>query len=49
MEDKNMLGRRFTWYHPNGRAMIQIDSVLISGEWNTCRGDISLGVFEGCV
>jgi len=32
LEDLNLLGRCFTWYHPNGRAMSRIDRVLISEE-----------------
>jgi hypothetical protein len=30
LEDLNVLGKRFTWYHPNGRSMSRIDRVLIS-------------------
>jgi hypothetical protein len=30
LEDLNVLGWRFTWYHPNGRSMSWIDRVLIS-------------------
>ncbi|MCH80895.1 LINE-1 reverse transcriptase like, partial [Trifolium medium] len=31
--DLPLLGRRFTWYHANGRAMSRIDRILISDEW----------------
>jgi len=44
MEDVNVLGRRFTWYHPNGRSMSRIDRVLISKEWRMLWGDSSLWV-----
>lgn len=30
LQDLNVLGRRFTWYHLNGRSMSRIDRVLIS-------------------
>jgi len=43
-ENLNVLGRRFTWYHPNGRSMSHIDWVLISIEWNQQWGDKSLWV-----
>lgn len=29
LEDLNVLGRRFSWFHPNGRSMSRIDRVLI--------------------
>ena len=32
LEDLGVLGRRFTWYHPNGRSMSRMDRVLISEE-----------------
>jgi len=44
LEDLNVLGRRFTRYHPNGRAMSRIDRVLISEEWRNLWGDSSLWV-----
>jgi hypothetical protein len=31
--DLPLLGRRFTWYHPNGRVMSRIDRMLVSDEW----------------
>jgi hypothetical protein len=33
LEDLSVLGRRFTWYHPNETSMSRIDRVLISEEW----------------
>ena len=44
LEDLNVFGRRFTWYHPNGRSMSRIDKVLISEEWYQCWGDNYLWV-----
>jgi hypothetical protein len=29
LEDLDVLGRRFTWYHSNGRSMSRIDRMLI--------------------
>ncbi|GKV09906.1 hypothetical protein SLEP1_g21339 [Rubroshorea leprosula] len=31
--DLPMIGRRFTWYQPNGRAMSRLDRFLINEEW----------------
>jgi len=44
LEDLNVLGRRFTWYHLNGRSMSRIDRVLISEEWSNLWGVNSLWV-----
>ena len=44
LEDLNVLGRRFSWYHPNGRSMSRIDRVLISEEWGILWGESSLWV-----
>lgn len=44
VEDLNVLGRRFSWYHPNGRSMSRIDRVLIYEEWGLLWGDSSLWV-----
>lgn len=45
LEDLNVLGCRFTWYHPNGRSMSRIDRILISEEWSQAWGESSLWVF----
>ena len=44
VEDLNVLGCRFTWYHPNGRPMSRIDRVLISEEWSQIWGENALWV-----
>jgi len=44
LEDLNVLGRRFTWYHPNGCSMSRIDRVLVSEEWENVWGDNALWV-----
>ena len=31
--DIPMVGRKFTWYKPNGTAKSRIDRVLVSKEW----------------
>ncbi|MCH94158.1 LINE-1 reverse transcriptase like, partial [Trifolium medium] len=31
--DLPLIGRRFTWFHPNGIAMSRLDRVLLSNEW----------------
>jgi len=30
VEDLKVLGRRYSWYHPNERSMSRIDRVLVS-------------------
>lgn len=44
LADLNLLGRRYTWYHPNGIAMSRIDRVLVSEEWTQMWGPSSLWV-----
>jgi hypothetical protein len=44
MEHLNVLGRRSSWYHPNGRSMSCIDTVLISEDWVPLWGQSSLWV-----
>lgn len=33
MMDVKVLGRRYTWYHPNGIVMSRIDRAFVSEEW----------------
>jgi exonuclease III len=42
LDDLNVLGRRYTWYHPNGIAMSKIDRILTSEEWTHYWGATSL-------
>jgi endonuclease/exonuclease/phosphatase family metal-dependent hydrolase len=42
--DVPILGRRFTWFHPSGRAMSRIDRVLVSEDWLSLWGFSSLWV-----
>jgi exonuclease III len=42
--DLPLLGRRFTWYHPNGRSMSRIDRFLVSEDWLNDWGVCSLWV-----
>lgn len=50
LEDLNLLGRRYTWYHPNGISMSRIDRVLISEELTQFWGGyIALGATPRCV
>ena len=44
LEDLNVLGRCFTWYHPNGRSMSRIDRMLVSEEWEMVWGESALWV-----
>lgn len=46
VEDLNVLGRRYTWYHTNGRSMSRIDRVLISEEWSQAWWENSLWVLS---
>ena len=43
-EDLNVLGHRFTLYHPNGRSMSRIDRMLVLEEWTNAWGDNALWV-----
>jgi exonuclease III len=47
LEDLNVLGRRFTWYHANGRSMSRIDRMLILEEWLQAWGTILFGCCRG--
>jgi hypothetical protein len=42
LEDVNLLGRRYTWYHLNGISMSRIDRLFVSEEWLCVWGDVSL-------
>ena len=44
LEDLNVLGRCYTWYHPNGRSMSRIDRMLVSKEWGQVWGEYALWV-----
>ncbi|WJX67033.1 hypothetical protein P8452_51532 [Trifolium repens] len=44
LEDIPVLGRKFTWFHPNGSAMSRIDRVLLSDEWLSLWGNPSLWI-----
>ncbi|MCH84503.1 LINE-1 reverse transcriptase like, partial [Trifolium medium] len=44
MVDLPLVGRRFTWFQANGRAMSRIDRVLISDEWAMRWGNSLLWV-----
>jgi len=33
LKDIPVVGRKFTWYRPNGKARSRLDRVLISDEW----------------
>ncbi|PNY03509.1 cysteine-rich receptor-like protein kinase, partial [Trifolium pratense] len=47
--DLPVLGRKFTWFHPNGRAMSRIDRALVSEDWLTLWGQPSLWVLPRSV
>ncbi|GAU48539.1 hypothetical protein TSUD_282910 [Trifolium subterraneum] len=42
--DLPLLGRRYTWFHPSGRAISRIDRVLVSLKWLQCWGQSSLWI-----
>ncbi|WJX24304.1 hypothetical protein P8452_13427 [Trifolium repens] len=39
MIDMPLIGRIFTWFHPNGLSMSRLDRVLLSPEWHGALGD----------
>jgi hypothetical protein len=47
--DLPVLGRKFTWFHPNGRSMSRIDRALVSEDWITSWGNPSLWVLPRSV
>jgi hypothetical protein len=47
--DLPVLGRKFTWCHPNGRSMSRIDRALVSSEWLQLWGQQSLWVMQRSV
>ena len=52
--DIPMVGRKFTWYKPNGTAKSRIDRVLVSKEWmeewlNSKQIVLSRSVSDHCV
>jgi hypothetical protein len=44
LEDIPVLGRKFTWFHPNGSSMSRIDRALLSVGWCDVWGTPSLWV-----
>jgi hypothetical protein len=44
LDDLPGLGRKFTWFHPNGRSMSRIDRALVSSDWRLCWGNPSLWI-----
>jgi hypothetical protein len=39
MVDMPLIGRRFTWFHPNGITMSRLDRVLLSHDWSANWGN----------
>jgi hypothetical protein len=44
--DLPLIGRRFTWCHPNGISMSRLDRILISSTWGDLWGDPSVRVLS---
>jgi hypothetical protein len=44
--DVPLVGRYFTWFHPNGLSMSRLDRILISPSWCACWGDPIARVLE---
>jgi hypothetical protein len=44
--DLPLVGRKYTWFHPNGISMSRLDRVLISSSWFGCWGDPMVRVLE---
>jgi exonuclease III len=42
--DLPVLGRKFSWFHPNGQSMSRIDRALVSEEWISVWGQPSLWI-----
>jgi hypothetical protein len=46
MVDLPLIGRRYTWFHPNGVSMSRLDIVLFSEEWLSCWVNPSVWVLS---
>jgi hypothetical protein len=46
MVDMPLLGRQFTWFHPNGVNMSRLDRVLLSVDWLNLWGDPTVWALE---
>ncbi|WJX93350.1 hypothetical protein P8452_74886 [Trifolium repens] len=44
--DLPVLGRKFSWFHPNGHSMSRIDRALVSEEWLSVWGQPSLWILS---
>jgi hypothetical protein len=44
--DLPLVGRKFTWFHPNGISMSRLDRIFISPSWFDCWGDPLVQVLE---
>jgi hypothetical protein len=44
--DLPLVGRRFTWFHPNGIAMSRLDRILISSSYGDLWGDFLARVLD---
>jgi hypothetical protein len=47
--DNALVGRQFTWFHPNGRTMSRIDRLMVSEEWLALWRNPSLWVLPRTV
>jgi hypothetical protein len=43
--DMPLIGRRFTWFHPNGTTMSRLDRVLLSNDWGEGGAILMCGLF----
>jgi hypothetical protein len=44
--DMPLVGRSFTWFHPNGVAMSRLDRILISAPWFDVWGEPEVRVLD---
>jgi endonuclease/exonuclease/phosphatase family metal-dependent hydrolase len=44
VEDINLVGGKFTWFHSNGIAMSRIDRMMVSEDWLAKWGILSLRI-----
>ncbi|MCI08407.1 putative transposon TX1 protein, partial [Trifolium medium] len=49
LEDIPVLGRKFTWFHPNGRSMSRIYRIFLSDDWISQWGNPSLWILPRVV
>ncbi|MCI26464.1 frigida-like protein, partial [Trifolium medium] len=49
LKDIPVLGRKFTWFHSNGRSISRIDRAFVNNDWESSWGNPSLWILPRSV